>query len=167
MELLKATYNKENTKDLNYLISSELSGKSERLIQNSIAAAEKEFDPSIHTKEKAREDADFIHDENGIFEIICTAPPEYLELISEVYEEQYGMTLVKAIEKGLGGKSKEGLLQTVGMKLKPIETVAKLIKTACAGIGTNELLLSTTIIRHQNIMDKVMAAHYELFNKVR
>lgn len=167
MELLKNTYNKENTEDLNHLISSKLRGDNERLIQISMAANEQEYDPSIHTKEKAAEDTDFIHDEKNMFEIICAAPPKYLELINEVYEEQYGLTLEKAIEKGLGGKAKEGLLQTVGMKLRPIETIAKLIKHACAGMGTNELLLSTTIIRHQNVMDKVMAAHFELFKKVR
>ena len=167
IKLLKNTYNRENTKDLNHLISSELRGDNERLIQISIAANEQEYDPSIHTKEKAAEDADFIHDEKNVFEIICAAPPKYLELINEAYEQQYGSTLEKAIEKGLGGKAREGLMQTVGMKLRPFETIAKLIKHACVGMGTDELLLSTTIIRHQNVMDKVMATHYELFEKVR
>ena len=52
-----------------------------------------------------------------------------------------------------------------GMKLKPYETVAKLIKDACAGFGTNELLLTCCIIRYQPIMKAVMVAHIELFGK--
>jgi hypothetical protein len=35
------------------------------------------------------------------------------------------------------------------MKLKPFPTIAKLVKSACAGIGTNEMLLIDTIIRYQ------------------
>ena len=69
------------------------------------------------------------------------------------------------MEKELGGKAREGLLFTLGMKLKPYETIAGLIKQACAGMGTNEMLLLTAIIRYQNIMRHVMAAHIELYSK--
>jgi hypothetical protein len=51
------------------------------------------------------------------------------------------------------------------MKLKPYETIAQLIKTACAGIGTDELLLTCCLIRYQHVMKDVMTAHIELFGK--
>ena len=53
----------------------------------------------------------------------------------------------------------------LGMKLKPFETVAKLIDTACRGFGTNELLLTTTLIRYEKIMGDVKAAYQELTGK--
>lgn len=53
----------------------------------------------------------------------------------------------------------------LGMKLRPYETIAKLIKSACAGIGTDELLLTTCIIRYQHVMHQVQTAHIELFGK--
>jgi annexin A13 len=82
-----------------------------------------------------------------------------------VYADKYGYTLFKAMEKELSGNVRDGTLHMLGMKLKPYETVAKLIKTACAGIGTDELLLTCSIIRYQHVMKDVMTAHIELFGK--
>jgi hypothetical protein len=112
------------------------------------------------------EDAEYIHDKTNVFEIICAAPPEHLQQISKAYQEQYNITLEKAIEKGLGGKAKDGLGILVGMKLEPYETMAKLFKKACAGIGTNDFLLLTCVVRFQTVIKRVMAAHFDLFNKV-
>jgi len=53
----------------------------------------------------------------------------------------------------------------LSQQLKPYETVAELIKESCAGIGTNELLLMSSIIRYQAILPDVMTAHEELFGK--
>lgn len=167
IERLKVTYSSVYNKDINALISSEVRGDNERLLLNCLAGNEQTFLASTHTKEKAAEDAEYIHDKTNVFEIICAAPPEHLQQISQAYEEQYGMTLEKAIEKGLGGKAKEGLAILVGMKLEPWETMAKLFKKACAGIGTNDFLLLTCVVRYQHVIKRVMAAHFDLFNKVR
>jgi annexin A13 len=51
------------------------------------------------------------------------------------------------------------------MKLRPGEAAARLIKSACAGIGTDELLLTCTVIRYQGIMGLVQSSHIELFGK--
>lgn len=166
IERLKNTYNTMYNKDINALMSSELRGDNERLILNCLAGNEQTYIASVHTKEKAAEDAEYIHDKTNVFEIICAAPPEHLQQISRIYEDQYGMTLEKAIEKGLGGKAKEGLSILVGMKLEPYETMAKLFKKACAGIGTNDFLLLVCVVRYQNVMKRVMAAHFDLYNKV-
>ena len=81
------------------------------------------------------------------------------------YADMYGYTLPKAMEKELSGDAKNAAVFTLGFKLKPYETVAKLIKSACAGIGTDELLLTCCIIRFQSIMPQVNIAHMELFGK--
>lgn len=51
------------------------------------------------------------------------------------------------------------------MKLKPYETLAKLIEKSCAGFGTNETLLTTTLIRYQFVLKEVNVAHIELYGK--
>lgn len=146
-----------------------------RLIFNALQAGEEVYDPQYHTKEKAVEDANIIFkkgqgkwfgtDERAIFKILCASPPEHIQNISDAYSDKYGYTLLKAMEKELSGNARDGCLFLVGMKLKPFETIAQLVKTACAGIGTDELLLTSSIIRYQMVMKDVMAAHIELFGK--
>jgi len=136
---------------------------------------EEPFDPQYHTREKAVEDAEIIYkkgqgkffgtDEKGIFKILCSAPPQYVEMISSVYSDKYGYTLFKGMEKELSGNVKDGTLFMLGMKMKPFETIAGLMKKACAGVGTDEMLLTFSIIRYQMVMKDVMAAHIELYGK--
>jgi annexin A13 len=138
-------------------------------------AGEETYDPQFHTADKAIEDAEAIYakgqgkffgtDEKSIFKVLCAAPPEHVENINRVYADKYGYTLLKAMEKELGGNVRDGTLHMLGMKLKPYETAAQLIKAACAGIGTDEMLLTCSIIRYQNVMKDVMGAHIELYGK--
>ncbi|KAL7562234.1 hypothetical protein ACA910_004042 [Epithemia clementina (nom. ined.)] len=178
MEILKKTYFKMYNKDLGKLLASELHGNMERLIFNCLQAAEQVFDPQYHTMDKAREDAEIIHakgqgrmgtDEKGIFKVIVAAPPEHLVNIDKVYGEKYGYTLWKAMEKELGGVGEKSLRQAtlyeIGMKLRPHETMSKLIDQACRGFGTDELLLTCCIIRFQPHMANVMACHIEEYGK--
>jgi hypothetical protein len=76
---------------------------------------------------------------------------------------------MKAMEKELNGLGEKGVREAtvhmIGMKLKPYETIAKLIRDACAGFGTDELLLTCCCIRYQGVMQEVMAAHIELYGK--
>ena len=174
LNIIKKKYFDLYSKDLGQLMAKELHGDMERLIINAIQAGEKPFDPQYHTKDMAVEDAELIYkkgqgrwgtDEKGIFKVLCSAPPEYLTMISDVYTDKYGYTLFKAMEKELSGNVRDGTLHMLGMKLKPFETIAKLVKKACAGIGTDELLLTTCCIRYQHVMKDVMGAHIELFGK--
>jgi hypothetical protein len=176
IDRIKKVYFQKYEQDLGKVIASELRGQMERIIFNCLQGAEEEYDPQFHNAEKAVEDAEAIHnkgqgrwgtDEKGIFKIVCAAPKEHLENINSVYAEKYGYTLPKALEKELGGLMESGCkdatLHMIGMKLKPYETIAELIKSACAGIGTDELLLTCTLIRYQGVMQDVMGAHIELF----
>jgi hypothetical protein len=175
---LKATYFKKYDQDLGKVIASELRGQMERITFNSLQGAQEEYDPQFHTADKAVEDAEAIHgmgqgrwgtDEKGIFRVICAAPKEHLEHVNKAYADKFGYTIEKALEKELGGLmesgTKKATLHMVGMKLKPYETIAVLIRDACAGIGTDELLLTCCLIRYQGVMQEVMSAHIELYGK--
>ena len=178
MQILKKTYFEMYSRDLGKLLSKELTGNMERLIFNCLQADEQVFDPQFHTKEKAMEDAETIYkkgqgrmgtEERGIFKVICAAPPQFLAMISQAYADKYGYTLPKAMEKELGSVTekhiREATLYCIGMKLKPFETAAETIKLACAGIGTDELLLTCCILRYEQVLQQVMTAHIELYGK--
>lgn len=141
---------------------------------NCLQSGEEPFDPQFHTDDKAKNDAEFIYkkgqgkwgtDEKSIFKVLCAAPPQYLDKINKAYTDKYDVTLFHALEKELSGNVRDGTIHMLGMKLRPYETIAKLVKKACAGFGTDELLLTTCIIRYQHVMKDVMTAHIELFGK--
>ena len=69
--------------------------------------------------------------------------------------------LTKSGEQGV----KDATLYLLGMRLEPYKTMSKLIKSSCAGYGTDERMLSCCIIRYQNVMMKVNAAHVSLYKK--
>jgi hypothetical protein len=174
MELLKKRYFAVNTKDLGRELDAELGGDLEKLVFNVLQAAEEEYDADFHTEDKMQEDVEKLHeagigsfgtDEKGLFKILCGAPPEYLKKLNLAYAEKHGYTLMKALDKELGGHAREAAMFTLGMKIKPYETVANAIDKACRGFGTNELLLTTVLIRYQPIMKQVMEAHAELFSQ--
>lgn len=145
MEILKKKYFDIHGKDLGQMLCGELSGKFEKLIMNALQASEEVFDPEYHTEAKMKEDVDRLYkmgqgkwgtDEESLFKMLCAAPPQFLQWINLTYAEKYGYTLVKAMEKEMSGLTEEGTVFLVGMKLKPFEEIAKLIKAACRGFGT-------------------------------
>lgn len=99
------------------------------------------------------------HASNQIFKILYSA-----------YADKYGYTLLKAMEKefsSIADKSsvRDAVLHLIGMKLKPYETMAQLVKAACAGFGTDEMLLTACVIRFQPVLAEVQSAHIELYGK--
>ena len=138
-------------------------------------AAAEEFDPDYHTEEKAIEDAESLYEagqgqwfgtnESDLFKVIALAPREHLFAINEQYADKYGYTIVKAMEDELSGTAEEAAIFTCNMRLKPYKSIAKLIKSACAGFGTDDLLLMCCIVRYQDIMGHVSMAHEEMFEK--
>jgi len=79
LQMLKKAYFEMYTKDLTSVCVSDLRGDNERLIVTALQASEQPYDPLVHTKEKAIEDAEFIHscglgktfgtDEKSIFKV--------------------------------------------------------------------------------------------------
>jgi Annexin len=175
MELLKRKFFELKTKDLGRVLDAELGGAYESLVFNVLQGAEETYDADFHTEEMMAEDAAALYEmgqgkmfgtnEAGMFKIFCARPPEYLKKMNLIYADKYGYTLTKAMETELRGQGETAALFMLGMKLKPYETVAKLINRACKGFGTNELLLTATLIRYQLIMNEVKEAHIELFGE--
>ena len=174
MTLMKKTYYKAHTKDLVGLIASESGGDLAKMFLACFQAAEEEFDPDFHTLDKAKDDAQELYDagqgmwgtnEKALFKVIVLAPPKYLRMVNDAYANKFGYTLAKAMEKELSGYAQEASSFVVNMRLKPYEAIAKVIKLACAGIGTDELLLTTCVIRYQDIMGQVNFAHEEMYGK--
>jgi hypothetical protein len=173
INILKKTYFDHTGDDLGRVLDRELGGDLEKLIFNSLQGVIEDFDADFHTDELVEQDAAAIYeagqgsfgtDEAGFFKVICARPAEHLEKVNLVYAEKYGFTLFKALETELKGSVGDASMFMLGMKLKPYETVAKLIKSACAGFGTNELLLTCCLIRYQPIMNSVMEGMYCLFS---
>ena len=65
----------------------------------------------------------------------------------------------------MAGVSERAMMSLLGMKLNQYEQVAKMIRDACALFGTNELLLTSYLVRYQGILDKVNDAHVEMYKK--
>merc|ERR1739844_680320 len=174
MNLLKKTYYKLYTDDLTARVSGEVGGDLKKILISAVQAAEEDFDPDYHTEDKAVEDAEILYEagqgrwgthESKMAKIVVLSPPKYLKIVNSVYADKYGYTLFKAFEKELGRLGGEAALFTLGMKLKPYETIAHLIKKATKGLGTNEILLTSCIIRYQDLMGQVYLAHENLFEK--
>jgi len=174
MEIIKKRFFDMFTKDLGSMLTSETGGSLEFLMLNLLQASEEVYDESIHTDDKMKEDIDTLYKagqgrmgtkEKEIFKFLCKSPAEYLQKMNLQYADKHGLTLIKMLETELSGISKDAALFMIGMKIKPYEEVAKLIDTSCKGFGTDELLLSTALIRYQQIMKPVMLAHVELFGK--
>lgn len=174
INILKKKYFDHTGKDLGRILDSELGGDLEKLIFNCLQAGEQDFDPEFHTEDLVKQDVETIYqagqgsfgtNESGFFKVLCSRPPEHLKAVNLAYADKHGYTLVKALETELGGDVADASMFMVGMKLKPFETVAHLIKKSCAGFGTNELLLTCCLLRYQPILKGVGEAHIELFGK--
>jgi Annexin len=175
MEHLKKRYFELYTKDLGQVIASEIKRNFEFLIMNCLQASEEEYDDSVHNDDsKMKEDIQDMYkmgqaklgcDEKGIFKMLCTAPPEYLKKLNLAYADEHGITLLHSMQQELKGYAEDAAEFLIGMKIKPYEEVAKLINKASKGLGTNETLLSSTLVRYQFILKEVLLAHIELYGK--
>lgn len=174
MIALKRKFFNLNDKDLGKVLDSELGGKFEGLIFNCLQAAEADYDPDYHNSDKVDEDTGAFYsmgegkfgtDETGLFKLLCSSPSEHLQAVNQRYAERYDVTLFKAINDEMAGKTGAAAVFLLGMKLKPYETVAKLIHTATKGGGTDEDLLTCTIVRYQLHLQKIMEAYIELYGK--
>jgi hypothetical protein len=174
MDHLKKRYFELYTKDLGQVIAAEIKRNFEFLIMNCIQASEEEYDESVHNDSKLKDDIHDLYkmgqaklgcDEKGIFKMLCNAPPEYLKELNLAYADEHGITLLHSMQQELKGYAEDAAEFLIGMKIKPYEEVAKLIQKASKGIGTNEKLLSATLVRYQMILKDVLLAHIELYGK--
>lgn len=176
MEILKKKYFELYTVDLGSTLAGELGGDLESLVLNCMQASEETYDPNFHNNDLMKDDMETIYkagqgsfgtNEKGLFKILSQRPSKYLKELNLKYADKHGYTVVKVLEKELGGKVEEAASFMLGMKLKPYDAIASLIKSACAGFGTNELLLTCSVLRYQSVMKEVMEAHIELCKSFR
>jgi hypothetical protein len=78
-----------------------------------------EYDPAVHTAEKAQRDADALYkagegrwgtDEETFIKILFSSPCEYLALLNEVYKNKYRSDLEAAVRCEFSGYATEALL---------------------------------------------------------
>ena len=174
IDILKKKFYDVTGKDLGRVLDAELGGDLEKLVFNCLQGVEEKFDPGYHNDDLVKQDVATIYkagqgsfgtNEAGFFKVLVARPSEHLKTVNLAYAEKHGYTLFKALETEIGGQAGEAGLFMLGMKLRPYLTVAKLIKKACAGLGTNELLLTCTLIRYQPHLKSVMEAYTEEFNR--
>mmetsp|Transcript_139811 Transcript_139811/g.198021 ORF Transcript_139811/g.198021 Transcript_139811/m.198021 type:complete len:328 (-) Transcript_139811:189-1172(-) len=171
IEHLKKKFFDIHSKDLGKYLDKELGGNFEKLIFNCLQGSEEEYDPGFHDDAKVDEDVAALYEmgqgrwgtnESGLFKILCSRPSEHLKKVNAAYADKHDVTLYHVMEKELGGDTKDATVFLLGMKLRPYETIVKLIEKATKGIGTNELLLSCTIIRYQICLKEVMHTYIEM-----
>jgi Annexin len=164
-----------NDIDLEQYLKSEFRGKIDHdILKAMLETEEKEYDIQLHNDTKLQEDGARLEAMRSakwdniieFFTLVCEAPPEYLNRINQQFETSHNNeSLVAIIEKELSGSIKKVASFLVGMKLNPYKEIAKLIKSATRGFGTDELLLSSILTRYQCIMKDVMKSHEQLFGK--
>ncbi|KAL7547117.1 hypothetical protein ACHAWF_010432 [Thalassiosira exigua] len=159
---------------LGSVLSGELSGDLKLLLEIVLEAQEEEYDPDLHTEDKAEEDAAVFDkaglsrlgtDEDTLFKVILRSPPEHLKQVNMAFVDRTGYSLAKALEKELGGDAKQAALHTVNMKLKPSETAARVIEKSMKGMGTDEYGLTASILRYQALLDSIRPAYEKEFGK--
>jgi hypothetical protein len=174
MDILKRKFFDVYEKDLGRQLDSELSGDFEKMVFHCLQGDEKEYDPDFHTEDKVADDVaafykmgegKFGTNESGFFKLICQSPSEHLKKVNQMYADKHDITLFQAVKDEMSGKIEAATVFLLGMKLKPYDTVAKLIQQACAGTGTDELLLTCTIVRYQAHLPQIMEAYEELTGK--
>lgn len=174
VEILKKQFFDLYGKDLGQVLDGELGGAFEKFVFNVLQADEKVYDAAYFTEAKVQEDIKELYemgqgqmgsDAAGLFKILVSSPAEHIQKLNLAYAEKYGYTLSKLIETELSGKTDDAASFMLGMKLKPYEEVAKLIRRAAAGMGCDEFLLTSTLLRYQIILKEVNVAHVELYKK--
>lgn len=155
-------------------LNKELGGHFEKLIFNCLQGIEETYDAGYHTEDLVNKDVAALYkmsegkfgtDESGLFKLLCARPSQHLKKVNQAYADKHDVTLFKVMDDELKGQLRGATLYLVGMKIKPYETVAKLIKTACKGVGTNEFLVASIVIRYQICLKEVMGAYEELYGE--
>lgn len=123
-------------KDLGMFLNKELGGDFEKLIFNCLQGIEEGYDPDYHTDDLVSEDVAALYkmgegkfgtDEAGLFKLLCSRPSEHLKKVNMAYADKHDVTLFKVMDDELRRHTRDATLFLVGMKIKPYETIAKLI----------------------------------------
>lgn len=172
MDCLKQTFFDMYNTDLGVMANDDLSGDFKAVCMLAIQSPIVEYKPSFHTKGKAAEDAELLYnagegkwgtDEGSFIKVLLSSPKEHIAHMNEVYQEKYENTIVGAIKSEFGGTASQALVFFVRMALEPYDALAELFESAMKGFGTDESLLSSSVIRYHQHLGRISQLYAEKY----
>ena len=154
---LKARYLQLFGKNLEQVLSNELSGDLKSIILTLCEAKRPENDnPDRKECEEKAEKLFNFGKKNGIdakefYEILTQSSFKQLNLIFQIYESKYNKSLLIDIDKKFSGQKKRLLQTIVAISINPSEYFATRVFYAVDGPGTKDALLIRTIVTRNEI----------------
>ncbi|ETI57204.1 hypothetical protein F443_00473 [Phytophthora nicotianae P1569] len=174
LAILRKTYYEKYHHDLGSTLEGELSGDLKKVILASLQAPVEQFNPAMHTPQRAEADAHALYkagqgrlgtDERTFINILVTSPPQHLWAINEAYVRKRKSDVVKAVKKEFSGDAEEALLFLVRMALEPLELISELFEKTMKGFGTDEDALSATLVRYHMILNDIRPVYKKKYGK--
>jgi hypothetical protein len=102
--------------------------------------------------------------EKGLPKLFGNSPNQCMKRLRLLNALKNGCDITEMLEAEMGGQLQGAAAHFIGMMVRPYDTIAGLIDKACAKkFGTNELLLTCTLIRYQCVLPQVNKAHMEAY----
>ncbi|KAL4150179.1 hypothetical protein PRNP1_009584 [Phytophthora ramorum] len=174
LAILKRTYFDKFGHDLGSVLDGELSGDLKKVILAALQAPLEQFNPALHTPQKAEADAKALYkagqgrlgtDERTFIGILVTSPPQHLRAVNAAYVMKHKNDLIKAVKKEFGGDAEDALLFLVRMALEPLELLSELFEKTMKGFGTDEDALSAALVRYQLVMRDICPVYKKTYRK--
>jgi len=153
-EILAEMGKNVNKRNLEKDIEGDTSGDFRRVL---IALVQAQRDDAKGDDELARADALALYgggekklgtDEALFTRIFCTRSFAHLERVDQIYQEDYGHSLEKAISKETSGDYKDALTSIIKTAKSRKRTIAEMLYDSMAGAGTRDDRLVRIIIAH-------------------
>ncbi|KAI9008176.1 hypothetical protein BC832DRAFT_410855 [Gaertneriomyces semiglobifer] len=168
---IKNTYKSKYGKDLLTAVQSETSGYFKKLLTELLSP--KSGAPIQHAMAS---DVDALYragvgklgtDEATFIHILTNRTPQHLLAVFNGYNQKYGMTMSRVIEKEFSGDIKKGLLTFVKCIENRIQFIAEQFEKSMKGFGTKDDKLVRLTVRHREpaMMHSVKQAYLTMYGK--
>ncbi|GMF65708.1 unnamed protein product [Phytophthora lilii] len=174
LAILKKTFFDKYGRDLGSTLDGELSGDLKKVILASLQAPLEQFNPALHTPQRAEADADALYkagqgrlgtDERTFINILVTSPPQHLQAVNAAYVRKHKNDIIKAVKKEFGGDAEDALLFLVRMALEPLDLLSELFEKTMKGFGTDEDALSAAVVRYHMVLRDIRPVYKKKFGK--
>jgi hypothetical protein len=140
------------SKDLVTALKKELSGKFERCILsilegrplNGTANVDDDVSALYNAGEKK-----FGTDEKMFISIICGRPAAHVVKIMEGYQRTHHKDLKSVVKSEMSGDLERGLIAVLDSCVNNVDRIATALETTMKGMGTDEQMLGTLLIRYR------------------
>ena len=159
LNAIKAAYNQTYHRTLQSDVSSDLSGKTERLFSMILSATRQEetapvlphnVDADVMEFHRATE-AKHGTDELNVCSLLSSRSDGQIRALALAYEAKYRLSLEKVIAKEFSGHMKTALIQMVRAACDRAMRDAVLLEDSMAGLGTkDDMLISRLVSMHWN-----------------